>query len=757
MVIGRLVFGARPTVLIYPRMRRFSSDKDEERESPRKRLRIEKDGTDLSFHQNKYAKSLLDAVTPFLCDEMKHKSWDLFPKREKESSLPTLDPRIDALNVLDLTLKKTYEMGFYWEELQKENMRLPIAVNCGISGSGKTVQLTLAMHHFETSPSPGPRGKTLYITFNGGLIAPDVKVNAANQNCDIRERPDIRVYARILYSAVCRHGVKYPVGLSNFAAVILPPLKSLGEACPMAVVQACRSILQLKPEENVLIAADELAKLGEEGQVGVVSENAVLGLKALVELSTASMIDRRGNAKLGALYVCGSAYAAYNPAMGVTVGSNRPVFYMPLPPLSVERDDEKLKRLYDGPALTFARTLLWSSQYNARDYTNVLRMLVGETAKQIIDARKSKTCEIADVPHENENNFLVECDTFLRACDVKSVNPMELLRSLFWPLPFNSSTTAFHEDFHAALLADAAGLCTILRDNNAGVDRVYMSPKAAEQLAVKLKSRGQELDPVDLSFVEEVRKLAQALQKMPASPGDTESGKLFEVVVLLAYRCRAASMREQISIDKFLGCFKCTIDGHISLRPLQGAIKELSPVTVFPRASVKGREVFESLPDEQKKNGKASNEDWYNWDPTSLPSPTQHSEGWSSPVLAGMHKYNAILDGLLALPTARNGKPVLFGFQTKERMNPMDGEEFRRHRRTHLTWTPAVRHTLDVYQFVHVLVETNWCANSMELKAEVDPNIDEAIVSSIYTLNWCPTVAYSNCSAPINQKLSVLD
>ena len=513
----------------------MSSRADELLEQPRKRLRIEDD---------KYAKTLLDAVTPFLCDEMKHKSWDLFPKREEESSLPTLDPRIDALNVLDLTLKKTYDMGFEWKELQKENMRLPIAVNCGISGSGKTVQLTLAMHHFETSPSPGPRGKTLYITFNGGLIAPDVKINAANQNCDIKERPDIRVYVRILYSAVCRHGVKYPVGLSNFAAVILPPLKSLGEACPMAVVQACRSILQLKPEENVLIAADELAKLGEEGsegQVGVVSQNAVLGLKALVELSTASMIDRRGNAKLGALYVCGSTYAAYNPAVGVTVGSNRPVFYMPLPPLSVERDDEKLKRLYDGPALTFARTLLWSSQYNARDYTNVLRMLVGETAKQIIEAQKSKTCEIADVPHENENNFLFECDTFLRACDVKSVNPMELLRSLFWPVPFKGSTTAFHEDFHAALLADAAGLCTILRDNKAGVDRVYMSPKAVEQLAVKLKSRGQELDPVYKSFVEEVRKLAQALQEMPASPGDTESGKLFEVVVLLAYRCRAAS------------------------------------------------------------------------------------------------------------------------------------------------------------------------------------------------------------------------
>ena len=68
-------------------------------------------------------------------------------------------------------------------------------------------------------------------------------------------------------------------------------------------------------------------------------------------------------------------------------------------------------------------------------------------------------------------------------------------------------------------------------------------------------------------------------------------------------------MREQISINTFLDCSKCTIDGHISLRPLQGAINELLPVTVFPHASVKDHEAFESLTDEQKKNGKASNED----------------------------------------------------------------------------------------------------------------------------------------------------
>ena len=68
----------------------------------------------------------------------------------------------------------------------------------------------------------------------------------------------------------------------------------------------------------------------------MVSMGAVLGLKALVELSTASLVDSQGNRQLGALYVCASAYSAYNPAKGITEGSNRPVYYMPLPPLSVE-------------------------------------------------------------------------------------------------------------------------------------------------------------------------------------------------------------------------------------------------------------------------------------------------------------------------------------------------------------------------------------------------------------------------------------
>ena len=48
------------------------------------------------------------------------------------------------------------------------------------------------------------------------------------------------------------------------------------------VLRACHAILELKPEENLLIAADELTKLRKEGQVGVVSDEAVSGLKILV-------------------------------------------------------------------------------------------------------------------------------------------------------------------------------------------------------------------------------------------------------------------------------------------------------------------------------------------------------------------------------------------------------------------------------------------------------------------------------------------
>ena len=321
-----------------------------------------------------------------------------------------------------------------------------------------------------------PRGKALYITFNGGDIEPGFNMTAEGQVCDKEESPKIRVYLRVLYSAVCYHGTK-DVALADFAAAVVPRLKSLRLKCAREVVRACSALLQLKPGENILVAADELAELGKQRAVGEVSEEAVLGLKALVELSTASLVDRQGNRELGALYVCASAYTAYNPAKGITEGSNRRVYYMPLPPLSVEMDDEKLKKLYSGPALTCACSFLWSSQSNARAYGYVLRNLVQEGAK-LMEKQRSKISEVHQVP-STTRNFFSRCNEFLAGCERLSMYPLQLLHILFWPLPFDKDTTCFDNGFLAAVLGDAAGLCTILRDHTAvwtvctGIQELY--------------------------------------------------------------------------------------------------------------------------------------------------------------------------------------------------------------------------------------------------------------------------------------------
>ena len=205
-----------------------------------------------------------------------------------------------------------------------------------------------------------------------------------------------------------------------------------------------------------------------------------------MELSTASLVDHQGNRELGALYVCASAYTAYNPAKGITEGSNRRVYYMPLPPLSVEMDDEKLKKLYSGPALTCAHSVLWSSQYNARANGKVLRNLVQEGAK-LMEKQRSKISEVHQMP-STTCNFFSQCNEFLATCKRLSVDPLKLLHVFVWPLPFNKDTTCFDDGFLAALLGDAAGLCTILRDHTAGVDRVDTHPRALEQLAVKISN-----------------------------------------------------------------------------------------------------------------------------------------------------------------------------------------------------------------------------------------------------------------------------
>ena len=96
------------------------------------------------------------------------------------------------------------------------------------------------------------------------------------------------------------------------------------------------------PARNILVAFDELGKLhnDENPAVGELSNGAVTMIRGLGAISTQSFknyniaVSKR-EPPPGTIVVAASAMAAYHPAKGVTEGSNRPVFFMSLPPLDV--------------------------------------------------------------------------------------------------------------------------------------------------------------------------------------------------------------------------------------------------------------------------------------------------------------------------------------------------------------------------------------------------------------------------------------
>lgn len=106
---------------------------------------------------------------------------------------------------------------------------------------------------------------------------------------------------------------------------------------------------------------------------------------------------------------------------------------------------------------------------------------------KLMEKQRSKISEVHQMP-STTCNFFSQCNEFLATCKRLSVDPLKLLHILVWPLPFNKDTTCFDDGFLATLLGDAAGLCTILRDHTAGVDRVDTHPRAVEQLAVKISN-----------------------------------------------------------------------------------------------------------------------------------------------------------------------------------------------------------------------------------------------------------------------------
>ena len=124
------------------------------------------------------------------------KKWARPPVNHFRSPVP-FDKRTEALNVFasflddaDMTGTGTGAGDHIVDQLAGDKRRIPIAVNSGTSGSGKTTQLKILCNEFS---SLRPGGKFVYCTMNGE--------NSIVCDCDVGSPIDVRVAHRIIHAA----------------------------------------------------------------------------------------------------------------------------------------------------------------------------------------------------------------------------------------------------------------------------------------------------------------------------------------------------------------------------------------------------------------------------------------------------------------------------------------------------------------------------------------------------------------------------
>lgn len=221
-----------------------------------------------------------------------------------------------------------------WTELEEDRKRVPIACNAGISGSGKTTQLALLCQDFVAPPKSGI---AVYFTLNGDT--------SRAQTCDERDMSDDRLARRILHGLV-NHRQRLP----NFISQLLEiEQQQTGEQRRSwrfrewlfdSIPQIIRGVYGVDDSTPILIAADELRKWGDEPAVGRSSPAAVDILGGLASISQraaarkAKAMLERSQSVPGSVYIAASTLSVFDPSKAITIGSGRPVYYMPLPPLN---------------------------------------------------------------------------------------------------------------------------------------------------------------------------------------------------------------------------------------------------------------------------------------------------------------------------------------------------------------------------------------------------------------------------------------
>ena len=654
----------------------------------------------------------------------------------KVISQQCLDPRSDSLKFFDKYMAMANNEIRHIDTLSDDNNRVPLCANTGTAGSGKTTMLFLVCEHFERKY----RGKAIYITFHG--------IDSPNQSVDKDLAPGARIALRVLMK-ISANSTQLNVFIDSLCAKC--SRSDLGKTLTTGntLSRIVRRVLQLDAATPLLLAIDELRKMGDlPDKVYTTSEAAVNGLVAAAAISTLSFVEHM-KAKAANVtpveptYICASAYAAYDPAKGITNESGRRVVYLPLPPLKLELFEKELFEIKkDHTELLRCRHLLWLAQGNARTLCTLVNSVVGSAVDEAAYTGGAvNLCETGRLKG------------FLDACTEKNTNPMNLVTSVFWPTMFAAST-AFDDYMAATLYAEAAGLCCILRGST--TDKVFIHPKALLAVCTEL---GRTCTPIESRVLALVKELCELLCQLPAMPNTAESGKLYERIILQAMVCRAATTRSPtLTVGELLGYpVSSNKDDPLSTEvvpPTLGSLKKVA-VEVFPLAFSSAASVSEPC----------------------SPMPMEDEVPWYTD-LDALHKYNCVVDSMMCLAVAgsTDKRSVTIGFQNKELkdVEKVVGAFRSRNCLTKHGYSGNASHSRNINKhlakstFIHVLVTPNtppsFQRESFEVKARYGGGptfkCEEALITHDSIREWCPMVAYSGCDArvltPITPDIPIL-
>ena len=425
--------------------------------------------------------------------------------------------------------------------LEGRSPPIPLAITTGSTGSGKRTLLKMLGRRYEMLLAQPPGSRAVYVTMN-------IAAQEFERNLSMGGRVVLHLLAALLPSvesdpeSVFKHLnaiAEKPQELSRW-------LYESGE--PEAAM--VRHVLGMPDTANLLI----LFNLQHDASLPPGSRCP----KTKDALKKLSLIIQRGArwaangaADRGVTHVGVATLSAGNPVQRFYCPGE--VHWLPLPPLSprygwdaaVQTIGALLPHKGMSPqrqaaALAHGRRTLWRSSLHDASSLNVA-----------FDALRHAT-HLRDFFRVSPPPLSQGLASAAEAL-VTGREATRLLQSMFWPTYYKTNDRVKAD--RPQLQAESLGLCALVRDHEAHLDAVYVSPAFALELCLLLRNDDEGQSLPFLPLVERLCKtlLANASPRL-RSRCPVRDAKLYQDVVALAFACRAATAPHWTrSVGEFIG------------------------------------------------------------------------------------------------------------------------------------------------------------------------------------------------------------